>query len=216
MARQLALPRTAGWGGRRAGAGRKRVAPRPQVPHRPRPAHRAQHPLHLTWRVVPGLPSLRSAGLFPRVVAALGAHRAARVDFRVAHFSVQDDHVHLLVEAHDSSALRAGAQGLGVRLARAVNRALGRRGRVLEGRFHARACRTPSEVRRALVYVLMNFKKHARVMTTLDPCSSAASFDGFRHARPTAARLPVHAPRTWLLRTGWRRRGLLSPDEAPA
>jgi len=215
-ATQLELPRTRGWGGRREGAGRKRVAARALVPHRPRPAHPGWAPVHLTLRCMAGLPSLRSLEVFPVVVAVLRRAHAAR--FRVVQFSVQDNHLHLLVEANDSDALRAGAHSLGIRLARAINRAAGRKGRVLDDRYHARPLRTPREVRIALAYVLFNFKKHqVRVPTRLDPCSSAPWCDGFRDRGATSLEgAPVAAPRTWLARVGWRRHGLLSPDEAPA
>jgi len=163
-----------------------------------------------------GLPSLRSFEVFPEVVASLRGAR--RRDFRVVHFSVQDNHVHLLVEADDSAALRGGARSLGIRLARAVNRATGRSGRVLDDRYHTRALRTPREVRFALAYVLFNFKKHqVRVPTRLDPCSSVAWCDGVHGC--AAAPLdgaPVERARTWLARVGWRRHGLLSTSEAPA
>ncbi|MBK7395662.1 MAG: hypothetical protein IPJ34_04990 [Myxococcales bacterium] len=213
---QLELPRTSGWGGRRRGAGRRRIAPRPLVPHRPRPPHVGWAPVHLTLRCMSGLPSLRSMEIFPAVVAALRASQSAA--FRVVHFSVQDNHVHLLVEASDSAGLCKGARSLGVRLARGINRACGRQGRVLDDRYHTRALRTPREVRFALAYVLFNFKKHqVRVPTRLDPCSSAPWCDGFR-GRPAAPLegAPVQVAHTWLGRVGWRRHGLLTPDEAPA
>jgi hypothetical protein len=48
---------------------------------------------------------------------------------------------------------------------------------------HARALRTPREVRHALVYVLMNFKKHGgRAAHRLDAMSSARWFDGWKPA----------------------------------
>ncbi|MBL8722222.1 MAG: hypothetical protein JNL79_39945 [Myxococcales bacterium] len=219
-AQQQELPRTRGWGGRRPGAGRRRVAPRPLVPHRPRPRHVGWAPVHLTLRCMSGLPSLRSMEVFPAVVSAIRASQGAA--FRVLHFSVQDNHVHLLVEATDSAALRKGARSLAVRLARAVNRACGRQGRVLDDRYHTRALRTPREVRFALAYVLFNFKKHqVRVPTRLDPCSSAPWCDGFRGREGARAAAPpegapVAAPHTWLARVGWRRHGLLSADEHPA
>ena len=214
---QLALPRTSGWGGARPGAGRKREAVRPQVPHRPRGPHVAREPLHLTWRAVPGLPSLRGMGVVPEIVAAIGAARCV-TSFRVLHFSIQDDHLHLIVEAQDAASLRAGAQGLGVRLGRAINRAFGRRGRVLADRHYLRRLRTPREVRFALAYVVHNFKKHQPYAPgLLDPCSSAAWFDGFREqpALDHEGAAPVQGARTWLARIGWRRAGLVSVHERP-
>jgi putative transposase len=82
---------------------------------------------------------------------------------RVVAFSVQSNHVHLVVEAHDAPTLSRGVQGLAIRLARAVNRVLDARGRVFRERFHARELRTPREVRSALVYVLLNARKHGEL-----------------------------------------------------
>jgi hypothetical protein len=136
--------------------------------------------------------------------------------FRVLQFSVQVDHVHLLVEAEGTSALRGGVQGLAIRIARAVNRALGRCGRVWGDRFHARMLRTPREVRNVLVYVLNNFRKHVPGARGLDPCSSARWFAGWRNRATTMAEaVPVASARTWLARVGWRRHGLIDVEEAP-
>jgi REP element-mobilizing transposase RayT len=228
---QLALPMPPryGWGGARTGAGRK-PGPRPWVPRVPRPAHAARFPLHVTLRAARGVPSLRGSRPFAALLAALRA--ASRARFRVVHFSVQDDHVHLLVEAASRAALTRGAQGLAVRTARAVNRALGRAGKVWGDRYHARALRTPREVRNALAYVLGNWHKHDRRAMGLDPCSSAAWFEGWRHRAPgphgptpagrrsvdppagrrrSRGTPPVAVATTWLLRVGWRRHGLLDP-----
>jgi putative transposase len=133
----------------------------------------------------------------------------------------------MIVEADDARALANGMKSIGARLARAVNRVLGRSGPVLDGRYHHRALRTPREVRRALAYVLLNARRHlakrrrwATPRVLVDPASSARWFDGWR---PNAAiRLPasgtapeVAQPRTWLLRVGWRRHGLVDPNETP-
>jgi hypothetical protein len=79
--------------------------------------------------------------------------------------------------------------------------------------------RTPSEVRHALVYVLMNIKQHSPDQCDgIDPCSSALWFDGFVPGRrPGSGRAPppVRPPRTWLASRGWRRRGLIDPREYP-
>ena len=146
---------------------------------------------------------------------------ASRDDCRVVHFTVQDNHLHLIVEAQGRAALSRGLQGLAIRCARAINRALGRRGRVWAERYHARALRTPREVRRGLVYVLQNWRKAVTGADRLDPQSSARWFDGWRGPRP-AWSLPfpeevavVRPARTWLVTTGWKRLGLIGFTERP-
>jgi REP element-mobilizing transposase RayT len=150
------------------------------------------------------------------------AFRAAkrRLGARLVQFSIQSNHLHLIAEAEDRRALSRAMQGLAVRLARRLNARIGRRGTVFSDRYHARALRTPLEVRRALLYVLHNHRHHAgkHRPTALDPLSSAAYFDGFGDCAPPAvnAHAPVVASLTWLLRIGWRRHGFLGIDEAPA
>jgi len=213
------------WGGRRLRAGRKPNGPKAGVSHLSRATLRADTPVHVTLRVREGLPSLRRRGLF------LGVHRALiqgreRFGFRVCEYSVQGNHIHLIVEANDRRALWRGLQGLSVRIARTVNRELGRVGGVFADRYHARALKTPLEVRRALRYVLHNRAHHRGVRRArdsrawLDPCSSAASFRGWLGlfggpATPLVADDAVLEPRTWLLRVGWRRKGLLRARDTP-
>ena len=160
---------------------------------------------------------MRREEVYPALEAAIGA--ASSDDFRVLHFSVQGDHVHLIVEAGSGRDLCAGARGLSIRLARAINRRLRRSGPVWADRYHTRALETPLEVRNGIVHVLMNVKKHhPGEHPRVDPCSSAPWFDGFRDARPaaTARAAPVRAPRTWLAIKGWRRHGLISINETPS
>jgi REP element-mobilizing transposase RayT len=170
----------------------------------------------VTLRVRGGLPSLRTDRVFGVVRAALGA--ASRGQFRVLQFSVQTDHVHLIVEAdRDGVGLVRGLQGLAIRVAKAVNRVLGRAGQVWGDRYHARLLRTPREVRHALVYVLQNWRKHFAGVRGLDPRSSAAWFTGWILLVGPVPVLPapVVAGRTWLAATGWLRHGLIRTDEAP-
>ena len=213
-ARQLELAAPPTWGGRRDGAGRKPASGRRRVPHRRRTPHDRHCPVHVTLRAREDLPALRRDDVFGAVREAF--IRVSRGGFRLLHFSVQRDHLHLLVEADGPTALRRGLQGLAIRVAKAINRTLGRRGKVFADRYHARALPTPSEVRNALVYVLQNVRKHVPGIRGLDPRSSAAWFTGWRTAVVTPSGLsPVVAARTWLASTGWRRHGLLGVDEAP-
>jgi REP element-mobilizing transposase RayT len=221
MPRQLDLAfRT--WGGARKGAGRKRASARPNVSHLKRAPLDGNQPVLVTMRVRRGVPNLRTQRAMSGVRLALAGGRR-RFGFRLVHFSVQGNHLHLIVEAADKRALSRGMQGLAIRLARRVNGALGRRGGVFADRYHARALGSPREVRNALAYVLLNRQRRAGVRvepagSELDPCSSGARFDGwrrgFRPGGPPADELTV-APRCWLLSEGWRRRGLIDPREVP-
>ena len=196
--------------------GRKK-RPRKTVAHRKRPVHDGRHPVHVTLRVRRDLPNLRSykvAQIIGRLMRAL-VGRAGKV--RVTHFSIQSNHLHLLVEADDTSALSKGMQGLVSLLARTINGQIGRRGSVFRERYHAHPLKSPTEVRRALVYVLQNVRKHSdEPQTGIDPCSSARWFNGWHGIRPSADPPPVSPARTWLLREGWQRAGgLLRAEEQP-
>lgn len=185
------------------------------VRHERRPTHDSRCPAHVTLRTTLDVPSLRSSGTFDVLRNALTA--SSRSGLRVLHFSAQRDHVHLLVEADSHRQLTRGLQGLAIRAAKAINRALERRGKVWADRYHARLLRTPREVRHALVYVLQNFRKHLAGARGWDACSSALWFDGWRTAvrTPEHAAKPVATARTWLVRVGWRRWGLVDMREGP-
>ena len=174
--------------------------------------------MHVTMRARGGLPSFREQVLFTELRACIReASRSPSVGeaFRVLHFSIQRDHVHVIVEAHDRSALSRGVQGLAIRLARAVNRTFGElRGIVWADRYHEHILRSPREVRNAIVYVLMNGKKHGLVLE-IDPFSSAAWSDAIR-GNVVRDDTPVVAPRTWLAGVGWRRCGLIDRKERPS
>jgi REP element-mobilizing transposase RayT len=180
-------------------------------------------PAHVTLRVRRGVPSLRNRR-FLRVFRSSLRKGCERGEFRVVHYSVQRDHVHLLVEAAGRGAMGRGMKSVAPRLAKAVNRVFGRSGKVLHGRYHIRLLRTPREVRNALAYVLLNARKHWKQAhghappMRLDAASSGRWFDGWRGRLPARAPLvarEVAPPSTWLLCVGWRRHGLVSLGEVP-
>src|SRR5262245_54041007 len=141
---ELSLTERPRWGGRRAGAGRKPGAHRP-VPHRWRGELAQRHPAHVTVKLRPGLPPLRSVGVV-REIARSFREACDRGDFRLVHYSLLRNHAHLLVEAANAPALACGMKAIASRLARAVNRVFGRRGQVLAERYHLRVLKTPLEV----------------------------------------------------------------------
>jgi hypothetical protein len=216
----LGLRPHSGWGGPRSGAGRK-PGPNPCVPHRRRAGVAARCPAHVTVKLRTGLPSLRSVALV-RTLERSFAAACDRGDFRLVQYALQDSHAHLVVEAANARALGRGMMALASRVARAVNRVFGRRGRVLAERYHLHVLRTPREVRAALAYVLLNSRRHSRRVGCpgeLDPASSGRWFDGWRWTPPSMGGNPGCTPiaraRTWLLSLGWQRHGLIDPREVP-
>jgi len=177
--------------------------------------------VHVTLRVAAQVPNLRRQAFHAVLLAALRAG-SDRFGFRLCHFVVMGNHLHLIVEADDQRALARGMQGLAIRLARRVNRAAERRGRFFSDRYHAHVLETPTEVHRAISYVLLNYRKHfaemggGRPPEGLDAFSSAAWFDGWHTPLRGAVRIrrehdppPVVPATSWLLTTGWRELGLI-------
>lgn len=205
-------------GGRRRGAGRKPNGPVALLSHAKRPTVGERTPVLVTAKLDRGLPNLRRGRAREIAWRALGVAKE-RFGVRVIHFSLQSNHLHAIVEARDECALGRAMKGLCVRIARALNRAVDRRGRVFSDRYHARQLRTPREVRHALAYTLNNARKHGVRVEGLDPCSSATAFDGWRErgARFLVECLapPVAVARSWLLRVGWRRHGPIGVAEVP-
>jgi REP element-mobilizing transposase RayT len=126
-----------------------------------RPVLKARFPVHATWRVARGVWNLRTRRCFTKLAAAMYA--STKLDFRVVHYAVMRDHVHLLVEASDRVALARGMQGLGIRIARRLNHLMQRNGRVLSDRYHAHILRTPTETKHARNYLLTNARRHYKL-----------------------------------------------------
>jgi REP element-mobilizing transposase RayT len=142
-AQQLTLPLARDGtrrGGKRRGCGRKLAAGRRSTPHRARPRHLANQPVHVTLRACLG--PLRSQFLFPTIrLAIASATRLNPSHFRVVHFSVQSNHLHLIAEAADARSLSAGVRSIAIRVARLVNRCcsvLGDFGRTVGMAVHSR------------------------------------------------------------------------------
>ena len=226
-ARAPLLPFRSRRGGARPGAGRKPKGAHAGVSHAARAPLAPRHPVHVTIKLQAHLPRLRRRDEYAALRAAFVAARSTQVHgasgamavFRICHFAILNDHIHLLVEAADRQSLSRSIQGLLVRIARALNRLWQRQGKVFADRYHDHILKSPRETRNALKYVLQNARHHAArgrmvdARAPVDLFSSAPWFDGFR--QPIRFRgleavvCPIADARTWLLRVGWRRHGLL-------
>ena len=213
-------------GGKRRGAGRKPKNGKAGVSHHGRKRINGRYPLHVTMRVAKGVRNLRGREGHMVVRAAL-EHGGAREGFRVVEYSIQGNHIHLLVESANTSALSKGMQGLTISLARRINCSMGRRrGTVFPDRYHVNELKTPTQTRRCLAYVLLNGRKHAAQAGRnlprdwVDSCSSAPYFEGF--SKPVDAakyaefhRLRLPRAQTWMLREGYKKVGLVDPFSCP-
>jgi REP element-mobilizing transposase RayT len=181
------------------------------VSHAARASFTPAQPLHVTVRLAAGLPGLRKK---PEWDVLKRCFRAMldRAGFRLCHYSVLNNHLHLLVEADDPKALARGMQSLLTRIAKRLNSLWSRTGRVFADRFHSHVLRTATEVRHALLYVLNNARRHGvALLGLLDRFASGGWFDGWLPSANVAAwpeddRL-VSKPGSWYLKGGWRRQG---------
>jgi REP element-mobilizing transposase RayT len=207
-------------------------ARRRRVAHAKRPEVSPRTPLHVTLTTVPDVGRLRTRKLYQAVRRAMmcsvgwSKHRER---MRICQLSIQDHHLHLIVEADSKAALSRGMQGFKISCAKQINALLTdldgrrRRGKVFADRYHARALTTPLEVRRALAYVLCNWRHHGASVpgVRLDPYATGISFGGWLDGTdwippaPPDRWLMTWLARTWLLRDGWQRHGLLDAWETP-
>jgi putative transposase len=150
-------------------------------------------PAHVTLRVREDVPSLRSSRRFAVIRRSFKALLDRRT-FRLVRFSVLGNHLHLIVEADDSVALSRGMQSLGTRLAKALNKMLGRSGTLFGDHYHSHLLGTPAEVANALAYVRTNAERHFGRPGGVD-------YFGSEHAE---WRDLLVAPVGWLLSVGWK------------
>ena len=170
--------------------GAKKVAP-----HISRPPLGNKCAVHVTLKLRRGVPSLRNRKKYALVKRAFSRFRlvsravprvseqqdAARDGdgFRLVHFAVLGDHVHMLCEVDGKKWLARGVQKIAISLARSLNAASVREaggsldprqgamserpgwiGPVFAERYHLHALATPTEITHCLEYLFTNAAKH--------------------------------------------------------
>lgn len=221
-------------GGRRDGAGRPRKG-RGSAPHKRRAEVSARDPQHVVLRVADGVGSLRGNKAYRAIRRAFTVVLDRYGCFRIVHFSLQRDHVHLLCEANDKQTLAQGLKAFEISAAKHLNRELTprgqrrRRGRVFADRYHVESISTVRGARNALNYVLNNWRKHREdrdpiglFAGRIDPFSSGVWFVGWKErtlpyvAAPPGYEPPdVANPHTWLLSVGYQRGAPISCFDVP-
>jgi REP element-mobilizing transposase RayT len=216
-------------GGRRVGAGCKPKGERAGVPHKRRPYPNAEHPLHIVLRVAIDVARLRNGKGWRAVRRALTVTQQRRVPFRIVHFSLQRNHIHMVCEADSKEALTKGMQSFTTSVARQINRELGRSGEVFPDRYYADPITSLRKMRHTLSYVLNNWRKHQVDRDTaglfggrIDPYSSGVWFMYWKERTLDYPVVPsgydppdVSNARSWLLTEGCRRFSPISVHETP-
>ena len=151
-----------------------------RVPHETRPEVDGQ--LHVVWRIKRGLPNLRTPRGLRRLESAFRRSKE-RDGFALLHYSIQNDHLHLMVEVKDRQKLSRGLQALGIRIAKSLNSLWHRRkGNVFAERYFATLLKDWRQIWRTIRYVLSNGRKHGTwsVPQVPDPYSSGRWYSRWR------------------------------------
>ena len=223
-------------GGKRKNAGRPKSGFRASERHKQRPRFERLTAVHVTLRLVERYGALRKRDTYYALRAATQAV-LGRSDFRIVHISIENDHIHLIVEAECHQALWRGMQAFQISAAQHLNRALSkrtgkkRRGQVFADRYHERLIKSPTQARHTINYVLNNWRRHREDegwdeqvrFWDVDYMSSAPSFEGWLELKDQALqhqiseehRLCVARPQGWLLAEGWKRGGSISMYAVP-
>ncbi|MGZ3722846.1 MAG: transposase [Bdellovibrionales bacterium] len=215
MAKQLEFEKVKGWGGKRRGAGRPNRTG--QVSHAKREMVNFKRPLHITLKLKKGMASLRTKQALTDFRKAVT--EAKKFSLHVIHYSIQNNHVHFIAEAKDSESLARGMTSLSGRFGKVIRGMTGGVGRVFQGRFHVHILKSPTEMKRALEYVLLNTSKHMKFVEHFDEFSSGPAFKQWRALlgrrlngliEEQLTYLSWHfrelsEPRSWLCSVGWMR-----------
>lgn len=220
--------------------------PGAKLRHAPRPDFTPQQPLHVTLRVIDGLELRNRAcyAAIREAAITLLPHEDCRItqlsiQGTHIHLLVEAENRDALAKGMQAFKISA-AKHINAAVSRAGSwwerrrmavRPKRRKGSVFSDRYHVRVITSPLQARRELAYVLNNWRKHGEdargVARTwrVDPFSTGWSFAGWAERadqpfvwklRETYDPIPVYGPRTWLLKTGWRRHGLVSLFEVPS
>ena len=214
---QLAFPKVDKNGQRRIGknAGRKPKGKRAGERHKVRAAVDSRCPQHVVLRTAGAVKWLRTQKAYQAIRRALVVVLDRADVFRIVHFSVQGNHIHLLCEASDKLALGKGMQAFGISAAKQLNRVHERKGTVFPDHYHVDAIDSVRHACHELSYVLNNWRKHKQDGRGLfdgriDPYSSGVLFAGWKErtlpvAVPDGYQAPrVSAAQTWYLTVGYK------------
>jgi REP element-mobilizing transposase RayT len=141
-------------------AGRPKKRELGYIPHEKRPAIPKGMPVHITLKRHKAYSSLRNAEFVKLIKQAI--KNARHKGLRIIYFTLQDDHIHLYIEAITTQHLKIGMKAFTA----SIIYFLRLRNRLKAGisffkdRYHLVIKKTPTEVRKVVSYILFNSIKH--------------------------------------------------------
>ena len=175
--------------------------------------------VHVSIKLQRFLPSLRKPAEYELLLERFRLVKE-RFDCNLRQFSVQEDHIHLLIETRKTSDLTRYMQGLQIRFARALNKLWNRKGKVFADRFFAKLCPDWRAIKAVTRYILNNALRHGvrnwRRDKDADPYSSGpwyirwGSYAWSRFEDPEAL-WPIAHPRS----SPYEFYSYIAPDDVP-
>ena len=199
------------------GGSRKRSGRKKRIENEPKHVARAEVdsriPMHISFKLIPGTPCLRTPKFMKEFALILA--NARRRGLRVQQYTIESNHIHLLAEADSNSQVSRGMSSLKISIVWALRRIFMYHGRVFVERYFVVHLKSPTQMRNALRYVLFNHAKHTKCAFFADVYSSIFGFgDAHEFAEVRAERAPpwfaaiareLADAKTWMQKTGWRR-----------
>ncbi|MFA6238714.1 MAG: transposase [Bacteriovorax sp.] len=163
------------------GAGRPAIHDR-GIRHIARDEINRPTPLHLTIKIERPKAGLKNKSILKVLHRSIKKARMAGI--RIIHYTLEFDHVHLLVEASDKLSTSKGMQSFGITLSKGINKIKAMKGRVFKTRYHFRKLKTPGEIKNVLNYILGNSIKHKYATSIITPYNSIMAVKNFSNLYP--------------------------------
>lgn len=122
--------------------------------------------LHLTIKVRENKADIQNKRILKALHYAI--RRARLKGLKIVHYTLEYNHVHLLVESVDNKILHKGMQAFGITIAKAINKIKRTKGAVYKNRYHLRVIDSPRQLKNVLHYIFSNGVKHKRTNSQID------------------------------------------------
>jgi REP element-mobilizing transposase RayT len=151
------------------GAGRKPMYDK-GIRHTKRESIKKDTVLHLTLKIQKEKSGLKNKKILKILHSSI--KKARILGLKIIHYTLEYDHVHLLVEASDKKILGKGMQSFGISFSKGINKFRLQKGAVFKTRYHFRKLNTFTEIKNALNYIMGNGIKHRETFSIITPYNS--------------------------------------------